>query len=131
GKAETDPLMRASNEVNEKEAAERVAARDFIDRLNRNDPDGLREESGACRVPPLKDEVKVGPVEDKAEHGNTAGSQPAEVYAKYDKNGNFLKWGVSNNPDTRYDKAEIGSGSVERIAQGPRNQMLKLERWFT
>jgi RHS repeat-associated protein len=61
-------------------------------------------------------------------HGNTRGTQYAERYKKFDKNGNFRKHGVSHNASTRYTKQQLGGGRVEVQNNGPRNQMLDEER---
>jgi len=61
-------------------------------------------------------------------HGNTAGNQPAELYEKYDKDGNFEKHGVSQDAGKRYTKKEIGGGQVKVVKRGPRKKMLKIER---
>jgi len=50
----------------------------------------------------------------------------------YDGFGNFLKWGISFNPATRYTGPELealgGAPLPSPILQGPRKDMLKLER---
>jgi hypothetical protein len=61
-------------------------------------------------------------------HGNTAGDQPAELYEKYDKNGNFEKHGVSQDANKRYSKSEINGGEVRVVDRGPRKEMLQKER---
>jgi hypothetical protein len=64
----------------------------------------------------------------KKVHGNTAGSQPAELYEKYDSAGNFEKHGVSQDAGKRYTKAEIAGGEVRVVDRGPRKEMLQKER---
>jgi RHS repeat-associated protein len=49
------------------------------------------------------------------------------LYARFTKDGKFLKWGVSVNPGTRYGTAE----GIEVITGGVRREMLALERWLT
>jgi RHS repeat-associated protein len=61
-------------------------------------------------------------------HGNTAGDQPAELYEKYDANGNFEKHGVSQDASKRYTKKEINGGKVTVTDRGTRKEMLKKER---
>jgi hypothetical protein len=61
-------------------------------------------------------------------HGNTAGNQPAELYEKYDKNGNFEKHGVSQDASKRYSKGEVAGGEVRVTDRGPRKEMLAKER---
>jgi RHS repeat-associated protein len=65
---------------------------------------------------------------EKKPHGNTAGDQPAELYEKYDKNGNFEKHGVSQDANKRYSKKELDGGTVKVTDRGPRKEMLQKER---
>jgi len=65
---------------------------------------------------------------EKKPHGNTAGDQPAELYKRYDKDGNFQKHGVSQKASTRYTAKQLKGGKVVVTNRGPRNKMLKLER---
>ncbi|MBL8761112.1 MAG: RHS repeat-associated core domain-containing protein, partial [Phycisphaerae bacterium] len=64
----------------------------------------------------------------KKPHGNTAGDQPADLYKKYDKDGNFLKDGVSQDAQKRYTKKKLAGGKVKVIERGPRREMLRKER---
>ena len=61
-------------------------------------------------------------------HGNTVGKQRAYLYAKYDGNGVFQKWGVTADLADRYSKVELAGGYLERIAVGPRDFIIRLER---
>lgn len=61
-------------------------------------------------------------------HGNTAGDQPAELYEKYDKSGNFEKHGVSQDASQRYSKKEVNGGEVRVVDRGTRREMLSKER---
>jgi hypothetical protein len=61
-------------------------------------------------------------------HGNTAGDQIAYLYARYDADGNFLKWGITQDLKTRYTDAELAGGYLTRKASGPRREILKKER---
>lgn len=61
-------------------------------------------------------------------HGNTAGDQPAELYEKYDANGNFEKHGVSQDASKRYSKKQVNGGTVKVTDRGPRKEMLQNER---
>lgn len=61
-------------------------------------------------------------------HGNVAGDQEAVLYKRYDKDGNFEKHGVTQDPDTRYSKKEIDGGRLVESERGPRRDMLKKER---
>ncbi len=66
----------------------------------------------------------------KEPHANKVDDRPATLYEKYDKDGNFLKHGVTKHEDPakRYTKKEIGEGKVVPIERGPRSEMLKKER---
>ena len=69
-------------------------------------------------------------------HGNLANSsRPADLYAKYDSSGNFLKWGISQDAATRYSQTDLtdtnGFGEVKVITSGPRSEMLRAEHWLT
>ena len=72
--------------------------------------------------------------EDCGCNGNSRNSpRPATLYKLFDGFGNFLKWGISQNPGTRYSGIFLGSlggdgGSVEPIMSGPRSDMLDIER---
>ena len=61
-------------------------------------------------------------------HGSTAGAQPATLYARYDADGQLLKWGVSQQPDARYSDAELAGGFLREVADGTRREMLDFER---
>ena len=63
-------------------------------------------------------------------HGNKIDSRPATLYEKYDKNGDFLKHGVTKHedPHDRYSSKAIGGGTVVRTDRGPRSEMIKKER---
>ena len=63
-------------------------------------------------------------------HGNTAGSQPAFLYARYDAEGNFLKWGVTQDLASRYTRAELNGGYLTEIREGPRSTILQIEHWL-
>jgi hypothetical protein len=65
-------------------------------------------------------------------HGNSKdSSKPATLYAKLDKNGNFLKWGISQNPAKRYTKKQLDGGELKTTFArniGNRSDILKRER---
>jgi len=66
----------------------------------------------------------------KGAHGNKVDERPATLYAKYDKDGNFLKWGVTKheNPSKRYTRSQIDGGTVRPLERGARSEMIKKER---
>jgi RHS repeat-associated protein len=87
--------------------------------------------SGGPHVPPTKpDTPEIGqPVLPPSKvHGNTAGTQPATLYEKYDADGIFLKHGISQNPSKRYTQKELNGGYLIETQTGPRNELLKIER---
>ena len=61
-------------------------------------------------------------------HGNTLNNEPTTIYKKVDGNDNILKYGISNNPRTRYTKMEVGDGDVIPIGKRPRNKAAEIER---
>lgn len=50
------------------------------------------------------------------------------LYQKVSSTGEHLKFGITNNPATRYTANELAGGKLVIIAKGPRTQMLGLER---
>jgi hypothetical protein len=67
---------------------------------------------------------------EKVAHGNKIDSRPATLYEKYDKDGNFLKHGITKHEDPakRYTAKQIDGGTVVRTDCGPRCEMIKKER---
>jgi hypothetical protein len=64
-------------------------------------------------------------------HGNSANAPYAELYVRTDSNGQFQKWGISQNAATRYTRAELAHGEVRVLRTGTRREMLALERRLT
>jgi hypothetical protein len=63
-----------------------------------------------------------------SDHGNILGNQPADVYKRYDADGNYLKTGISQDANTRYTKDEISGGKVEVETTVSRTEAAKIER---
>ncbi|MFV2059535.1 MAG: RHS repeat domain-containing protein [Gammaproteobacteria bacterium] len=61
-------------------------------------------------------------------HGNIAGNQPAWLYRLETGDGEFLKWGISQNPATRYSSSFMEDKILHRIQVAPRKEILKIER---
>lgn len=61
-------------------------------------------------------------------HGNTSGNQLAWLYRLETSSGDFLKWGVSGNPATRYPAGFMEGKRLIPIKQGPLSSILQLER---
>jgi hypothetical protein len=63
-------------------------------------------------------------------HGNSASSpRTAYLYGLYDKASNqLLKWGITQNPATRYSRAFMQNNYLDVINSGSRSDMLQLER---
>jgi hypothetical protein len=63
-------------------------------------------------------------------HRNKVDRRHATLYAKFDRDGNFEKWGITHHkdPNKRYTRAERNGGDVERIARRPRSWIIKMER---
>ena len=66
----------------------------------------------------------------KAAHANKVDGRPATLYQKFDRNGNFRKWGVTKHEDPakRYTRKQIDGGEVRSVERGPRDEMLRKER---
>lgn len=60
--------------------------------------------------------------------GNCAREQPAQLYRLETRRGQFLKWGVSQNPRTRYPAWFMRGKRLVVMKQGPRREMLRIER---
>jgi hypothetical protein len=64
-----------------------------------------------------------------AVHGNSLLSpRTAYLYRLTDAEGNFLKWGVTQNMATRYSKAFMEDKLMFKFAEGTRADMIRLER---
>jgi RHS repeat-associated protein len=61
-------------------------------------------------------------------HGNTVGSQTAWLYRLENDVGGFLKWGVSQDPFTRYPGAFIRDKVIIPLKSGPRRIIISVER---
>lgn len=55
-------------------------------------------------------------------------SEETFLYQKLGANGEHLKYGITNNPVTRYAAKELTGGKLKILAQGSREEMLALER---
>ena len=67
-------------------------------------------------------------------HGNSKNSsKPSTIYAKFDKEGKFKKWGISQNPAKRYSKKQLADGEIVTYKRGTgsRSSILKRERKLT
>ena len=66
-------------------------------------------------------------------HGNSNTSTKTNyLYAKYDKDGDFLKWGKTDSPKTRYSSTELGGGKIVILGEGGSiTDIKKLERELT
>ena len=61
-------------------------------------------------------------------HGNTAGSQAAWLYRLESNTGELLKWGVSQDPYSRYSATFMRGKRIVPVQQGPRRHILDIER---
>jgi uncharacterized protein RhaS with RHS repeats len=59
---------------------------------------------------------------------NSNGKNIVYLYQKLSKTGEHLKYGISNNPLTRYTKEELNGGKLKILAKGAKEKMLELER---
>ncbi len=63
-------------------------------------------------------------------HGNSASSpDKAYLYRLYDS-GNYLKTGISKNPQSRYSQTFMQGKDMEILQSGTRREMLNLERFI-
>ena len=60
--------------------------------------------------------------------GKGGGKDSTFLYQKLGPNGEHLKYGIANNPATRYTQDELGGGRLKILTEGSRQDMLKLER---
>lgn len=56
------------------------------------------------------------------------GSGETALYQKLSASGQHLKYGIANNPATRYTQKQLAGGKLNILATGPRQDMLALER---
>ncbi|WP_340614672.1 RHS repeat-associated core domain-containing protein [Xenorhabdus thailandensis] len=79
--------------------------------------------------PPGKALGKSGKAAVKAIHGNSKHSpKPAYLYELSTDKGEFLKYGISQNPSKRYTNKYMTDKEINVIHSGSRADMLKLER---
>jgi len=65
-------------------------------------------------------------------HGNSLSSQKeTHLYAKFDAQGNFLKWGITDDVNGRYSSVQLNGGKLVPVAKGSRQCMAALERELT
>jgi hypothetical protein len=50
------------------------------------------------------------------------------LYQKVGPAGEHLKFGITKNPATRYTSDQLGGGQLKVVAEGPKKEMLQLER---
>ncbi|MBB3352345.1 RHS repeat-associated protein [Rhizobium sp. BK049] len=73
--------------------------------------------------------AKVVPSKDGAIHGNSKlSSKTTYLYKLSGDEGTFLKWGISQNPNTRYTTSFMRDKYMETVASGSRYDMLTRER---
>ncbi|MGH8603928.1 MAG: hypothetical protein ACREXR_14510 [Gammaproteobacteria bacterium] len=64
-------------------------------------------------------------------HGNSMlSARPTTLYQLYTGDGTFLKWGISQDMNTRYSGGFMADKQIFRYATGTRADMLRLERQF-
>ena len=62
-------------------------------------------------------------------HGNSKDSEAtATLYGRFDADGKFLKWGISQDPNTRYTWKDLDGGEVRSYRSGSRTDILIRER---
>ncbi|MEV0794771.1 DNRLRE domain-containing protein [Kribbella sp. NPDC050459] len=64
-------------------------------------------------------------------HGNSRASTALNyLYRLEDKNGNLLKWGITNDLARRYSQTFLKDKQLIPMTSGTRDEMLNLERWI-
>jgi hypothetical protein len=62
-------------------------------------------------------------------HGNSALSpRTAYLYGLYNRDGTFLKWGITQNMGKRYPQGFMTDKYLVPVSSGPRSDMLAMER---
>ena len=65
----------------------------------------------------------------KKVHGNSKDSEVrAALYGRFNADGNFEKWGISQNPNIRYSTTVLDGGRLKIYRAGARSEILKQER---
>ena len=99
---------------------------DGIDPLGLYNPYGNKKGGGFKKKPGRKPNKKT------SLHGNCRTStKPAVLYAQYDSEGNFMKYGITqeiDNPMARYRNTIPSDWEVVEMTRGNRSDMLDLER---
>ena len=100
---------------------------DGIDPLGLYNPYGHKKNGQIKKKPGAKPKVKP------SLHGNSRSStKPAVLYAMYDGDGNFQKWGITDkvkNPKSgRYGNSLPDDWDVREMSRGKRTDILDLER---
>jgi RHS repeat-associated protein len=86
---------------------------------------------GIAALFPVEGAEADGPFIVAGMHGNSAASKAtAYLYRLTTQSGEFLKWGISNNPFRRYTGAFMANKDMQLMASGSRQEMLNLERWI-
>jgi hypothetical protein len=65
-------------------------------------------------------------------NGNSFSTGPTTLYRLYDSGGNFLKWGISNTPGSRYTATELNGGYLDSIGTfDQRSTAAGIERYLS
>ncbi len=62
--------------------------------------------------------------------GGRRGGKTTYLYQKLSAAGEHLKFGITDNPATRYTTADLAGGKLKILAEGERSEMLRLERYL-
>lgn len=88
--------------------------------------------AGAPRAPPTGNtEFLAAKTETQLEFGfakEVSNPNVTYLYQKVGAQGEHLKFGITDNPATRYSAAELNGGRLRIIGQGERSELLGLER---
>jgi hypothetical protein len=107
---------------------ERISARQYRGDKYRDANGRLRHTDGSFAEDGAARARRAVRRSERTGHGNTAGDQIAYLYARYDADGNFLKWGITQDLDRRYTDVELAGGRLVQETNGPRREILRQER---
>jgi hypothetical protein len=118
GEFTTDTAQAEIRQLDRHEAENRQINR-MMEEVNQHPPQVMRDE-----VVPLGEMgLLLGQMQMQGLQQRTT-----YLYEKVGPNGEHLKYGITNDPKGRYTASELKGGRLKIVAQGSRDDMLKLER---
>jgi hypothetical protein len=109
--------VKASPSLNERINARRYTGDKYRDAKGRlHHLNGSFAQDGAARARQAVERSE------RSGHGNTAGDQNAYLYARYDADGNFLKYGITQDLNGRYTQGELAGGYLDPLKKWSRSR---------